>query len=133
MFIRNLGMQLYRNGFTVSCTMVSFFLFSSHTADPTLTTENLMEVVRGVEHCWGQLHNLLNVRDSEIQKIRRLYQSDKQKMEALVDHYVRHYPLRSWKGVASALEMMQLRQLARVVTTKYVRGKWQGLPLASGG
>ena len=114
--------------------MVHFF---PHPADPTLTTENLMEVVRGLEHRWKELDDALpfphSVRKSEEHKIERLYQSDHQRMEALINHYVRHQPFRSWKGVASALEGMQLPQLAEVVTTKYVRGMWQGLPLTSGG
>ena len=102
--------------------MVLFFLLSPHPADPTLTTENLMEVVRGVEGRWEDLGNELGVRDSEMQKIQRLYQSDHQKMEAIISHYVRHEPSRSWKRVASELERIELPQLAEVVTTKYVRG-----------
>ena len=116
--------------------MVHFFLLSPHPADPTLTTENLMELVNGVEHRWEELGNALCfpcVRVSEVQKIRHLYQSDHQRMEALLNHYVRHYPLRCWKEVASAMERMELPQLAEVVTTKYVRGMWQELPLASSG
>ena len=120
--------------------MVLFFLLSPHPADPTLTTENLMEVVRGIEGRWEDLGSnlcsgriLRGVRRSETEKIRHLYQSDHQKMEAIIKHYVKHYPSRSWKGVSSALERMELPQLAEVVTTKYVRGMWQGWPLASGG
>ena len=92
-----------------------------------------MEVVRGAEDRWKDLSDKLIVRYSEVQKLQLLYQSDHQKMEALINHYVRHYPFRSWKKVASALEEMQLPQLAEMVTTKYVRGMWQGLPLVSGG
>ena len=106
--------------------MVLFFLLSPHPADPTLTTENLMEVVKKVESRWKDLSDKLGVRSSEDQKIQRLYQSDHQKMEALVNHYVRHYPTSSWSEVASALESMKLHQLAKVVTTKYVRGMWLG-------
>ena len=113
--------------------MVLFFLLSSHPADPTLTNENLMEVVRGVESCWKDLSDKLGVRSSEDQNIQQLYHSDRQKMEALVNHYVKHYPTHSWNKVADALEKMQLPQLAEVVTTKYVRGMWLGVPLASGG
>ena len=107
--------------------MVHFFLLSPHPADPTLTTESLMEVVRGLESRWEDLADKLVVRDSEIQKIRHLYLSDHQRMEALINHYVRHKPTRSWKKVADALERMELPQLAEVVTTKYIRGMWQGL------
>ena len=92
-----------------------------------------MEVVRGVESRWEDLSGELKMRASERQKIQSLYQSDHQRMEAVVNHYVRHYPFRSWSKVALALERMKLRQLAKVVTTKYVRGMWLGLPLASGG
>ena len=88
-----------------------------------------MEVVRGMESRWKDLGSNLcsgrilgGVRYSERQKIRHLYQSDHQKMEAIIKHYVKHYPFRSWKDVSSALEEMQLTQLAEVVTTKYVRG-----------
>ena len=102
--------------------MVRFFLLSPHSADPTLTTVNLMEVVRGVESRWEDLSDKLFVRRSEKQNIHRFYQSDHQKMEAIIKHYVKHYPSRSWKDVSSALERMELPQLAEVVNTKYVRG-----------
>ena len=128
--ILSLGLQLRRYH---CCTMVFFFLLSPHPADPTLTTENLMEVVRGVEGHWEDLSDELLVRHSERQNIQRLYQSNHQKMEAIIKHYVRHYPTSSWSEVADALEDMNLLQLAKVVTTKYVRGMWLELPLASGG
>ena len=114
-------------------TMVLFFLLSPYPANPTLTTENLIEVVRGVEDHWEDLGRELRVRYSWRWEIRRLYQSDKQRMEALINHYVRHHPTRSWKRVASALEDMELRRLTKVVTTKYIRGMWFEIPLASGG
>ena len=114
------------------CIMIHFFLLSTHSADPTLTTENLMEVVRGVEDRWEDL-GLTFVRYSEKQKIHHLYHSDHQKMEALINHYVRHYPTPSWNRIASVLENMKLRRLAKAVTTKYVRGMWLGVPLVSGG
>ena len=100
----------------------TFLPLVSPPADPTLTTENLMEVVRGVESRWEDLGIYLAVRYPERQKIQRLYQSDHQKMEAIIKHYVRYYPSRSWKDVSSTLERMELPQLAEVVNTKYVRG-----------
>ena len=100
----------------------TFLPLVSLPADPTLTTENLIEVVRGVEDRWEDLGRELGVRYSWRWEIRRLYQSDHQRMEAIINHYVRHCPTRSWKRVASALEDMELRRLAKVVTTKYVRG-----------
>ena len=84
-----------------------------------------MEVVRGVEGRWKDLSDKLGVRLSEKEKILHLYQSDHQRLEALIEHYTRHHPSRSWKGVSRALERMELPQLAEMVTTKYVRGMWQ--------
>ena len=88
-----------------------------------------MEVVRGVEGRWEDLGKKLcgrliprGVRHSEMEKIWHFYQSDHQRLEAIIKHYVRYCPSRSWKDVSSALERMQLTQLAEVVTTKYVRG-----------
>ena len=81
-----------------------------------------MEVVRGVEGRWEDLSDKLFVRRSERENIQRLYQSDHQKMEAIIKHYVKYYPSRSWKDVSSTLERMKLPQLAEVVNTKYVRG-----------
>ena len=112
--------------------MVLFFLLSSHPADPTLTNENLMEVVRGVESRWKDLSDKLGV-DSESRIFQLFYQNDHQKMEAIVNRYVRYHPTPSWSKVARALKEMKLRQLAKVVNTKYVTGMCQGLLLASGG
>ena len=86
-----------------------------------------------MEDRWEDLWDELVLQYSLREEIKRLYRSDHQRMEALINHYVRHYPLRSWKEVASVLEDMELPQLAEVVTTKYVRGMWLGLPLTSGG
>ena len=82
-----------------------------------------MKVVRGLEDRWEDLSDELAVRYSQKEEIQRLYQNDHQRMEALINHYVRHKPTCSWKEVASALEEMELPQLAEVVTTKY--GTWR--------
>ena len=100
-------------------------MLSPHPADPTLTTDNLMEVVKEVEHRWWDLglnlgfngmsvgggHPWLFLRNEKIQE-----------MESMIDEYVRHHPTPSWKKVATALQKMELDKLADEVTTKYVRG-----------
>ena len=96
-------------------------MLSPHPADPTLTTDNLMEVVKEVEHRWEDLgHNLgfpkvdgqlIDVDSKEIHGV-----------AAVVDEYVRRYPGPSWKQVSRVLERMKLDKLADEVTTKYVRG-----------
>ena len=95
-----------------------------HTADPTLTTDNLMEIVRDVEHRWKDLGGNLCLRTQDFLHS-RLIGVDGQvihRMADVVDEYVRHYYAPSWKEVATALQEMELDKLADEVTTKYVRG-----------
>ena len=89
-------------------------MLSPHLADPTLTTDNLMEVVKDVENHWKDLGLKLGL---------PLYQlSGVHGMADVVDEYVRRYPTPSWKQVGAALQRMELDKLADEVTTKYVRG-----------
>ena len=97
-------------------------MLSPHPADPTLTTDNLMEVVKGVEdHLWG-LGGVLGVPLSKMEEVERLYHSDYQKMEAVLDNYVKYHPAPSWKYFAQALQRVWLHKQADEVTTKYVKG-----------
>ena len=96
-------------------------MLSPHPADPTLTTDNLMEVLKEVEHHWSVLSASLGVPYSKTVEIRRLYQSHHHRMEAMVDYYVRSLTP-SWKRVAGALQGLHLSEVAAVVTTKYVKG-----------
>ena len=85
-----------------------------HPADPTLTTDNLMEVVKDVEHHWEDLGRNLGLFSYQL--------SGMLGMADVMDEYVRHHPTPSWKGVATVLQEMKLDKLADEVTTKYVRG-----------
>ena len=104
-------------------------MLSPHPADPTLTTDNLMEVVKEVEHRWEDLGHKLGLRTHNIivgGKIQaRLSDVDGEEihgMAAVVDEYVRCCPTPSWKQVTTVLQRMELDKLADEVTTKYVRG-----------
>ena len=90
---------------------VIYLVLSSHLADPTLTTDNLIEVMKEEKHRWEDLASELG-----------LSTFDMHGMEDVVDEYVRRYPTPSWKQVALALQEMELHKLADEVTTKYVRG-----------
>ena len=81
-----------------------------------------MEVVKGLERRWEDLAIKLFVRGKKITEIKRTDHNDIQRMEAVVDDYVRYYPTRSWGSVARALREMGLHQLGDVVTVKYIRG-----------
>ena len=91
-------------------------MLSPHPADPTLSTDNLMEVVKEVEDRWEDLGIKLGL----LKYVDNL--SGVHGMSDVVDEYVRHYPTPSWKKVAKALQEMELDKLADEVTTKYVRG-----------
>ena len=88
-------------------------MLSSHPADPTLTTDNLMEVVKEVEHRWLELRDKLGL---------PRYRLGVDGIAGVVYEYVRRYHTSSWKKVATALQEMKLDKLADEVTTKYVRG-----------
>ena len=96
-------------------------MLSPHTADHTLTTDNLMEVVKGVEHHWNDLGDRLGVPWSKRNEFSSLY-SDQHRMQALADHYTTHHPTPSWNKVAEALQREGLYKQADEVTTKYVKG-----------
>ena len=89
-------------------------MLSPHPADPTLTTDNIMEVVKEVEHHWWDLGRKLGLRTQSMHRLSG--------MADVVDEYVRRYPTPSWKQVGAALQRMKLDKLADEVTTKYVRG-----------
>ena len=86
-------------------------MLSPHPADPTLTTDNLMEVVKEVEHHWEDLGEKLGLHMYKLSG-----------MADVVDEYVRRYPTPSWKQVSTVLQRMELDKMADEVTTKYVRG-----------
>ena len=98
-------------------------MLSPHPADPTLTTDNLMEVVKGLEHHWKELALCLDVPQSKKREISSLYHNDHQRMQALADEYTTHHPTASWKAIAVTLKGMGLHKQADEVTTKYVKGK----------
>ena len=92
-------------------------------ADPTLTTEKLMEVVKEVEDRWEELGRRLDMGlTGKLTSIKRLYQSNHVQMEAVVDYYLKYHPTPSWRDVAVALQDMGLHKEADSITTKYVRG-----------
>jgi len=97
-------------------------MLSSHPADPTLTTDNLMEVAKEVEHRWEELGRHLVVPKSKMKNIKGLYKTNHLRMEAVVDYYVKCDPYSSWKDFGTTLQYMELHKLVDEVTTKYVRG-----------
>ena len=83
-----------------------------------------MEVVKGLERQWEDLAGggKLYVPNKKIEEIKSTDHNDIQMMEAVVDHFVRYCPTRSWDRVASTLREMGLHQQGDVVISKYIRG-----------
>ena len=99
-------------------------MLSPHPADPTLTTDNLMEVVKEVEDRWWDLGYRFDGFDmpfSKMREIESLYQSAHHRMEAVVDYYVRYHPTPSWRDVTRTLQSASLYKQADE-TAKYVKG-----------
>ena len=58
----------------------------------------------------------------KVEEIKSLYQDENQRMEAMLDCYVRYSPNASWKEFAVKLQEMELHKLAEKVSAKYVKG-----------
>ena len=88
-------------------------------SDPTLTTHNVTEMVKGVRY-----YNLPHVLDVSLDKwieITDQYQSDEQRSEALVAHAVLTHPCLTWKRLSTNLQRWN-SEAAAEVTRKYVKG-----------
>jgi len=85
-------------------TSISDAIYSTST-DPTLTTDNLMEVVKGVEGCWYNLRRTLGVPGSKTDEISILYDSDQHRMQALADNCTTHLPTR-WRDIGFQLGIL---------------------------
>ena len=95
--------------------------------DPTLTTSNMLSVLRGVEERWEELGEWLlvslSVWWSKRNEIRQLHHTSTDRIGALINFFIRYHYAPSWQRTVSALQRMGLQDLADMVTTKYVRGR----------
>ena len=74
---------------------------------------------------------VLDLPTSEVDKIKRSYQSPAQRKEAYLDLYVHQHPCPSWQWVAQILQLsFLLDQQADFVEKTYVKGT-QGVALLS--
>ena len=88
-------------------------------SDPTLTTHNVTEMVKGVSYSF--LHLVLNVSFNKFIDIQLQYQSNEQRSEALVAHVVLTHPCLTWKRLSTKLQHCDCEAAAEV-TRKYVKG-----------
>ena len=71
---------------------------------------------------WDDLRPKLGVPQSKMLEIQRLYWTDHQRMEALVDDYITYHSSPIWKEFAAALRGWSYTSKADEVTTKFVKG-----------
>ena len=64
----------------------------------------------------------LGLPESEVDIIKKNYQSPTQRKEAYLDLYVHHHPCPSWATIASTLRYFGLDQQADFVKNTYVEG-----------
>ena len=100
--------------------MTLALVFSS---DPTLTTYNIVEMMRTVKY--DHLSHVLNTSTGKWGEIREQYQSDEQRCEALIAHTLSTHPCLSWNMIAAGLQQWGYTEAAAEVTRKYVKGEMQ--------
>ena len=64
----------------------------------------------------------LDLPKSEIDRIRKDYQSPTQRKEAYLDLYVHQHPCPTWREIARVLRNVNLLQQADLVENTYVKG-----------
>ena len=89
-------------------------------SDPTLTTHNVIEMVKGVDCSF--LRYVLGVSLDKWIEIKDQYQSEEQRSEALVAHVVLTHPCLTWKRLSTKLQQCGKSEAAAEVTRKYVKG-----------
>ena len=91
-------------------------------SDPTLTTNNVTEVVKGVRYVG--LDYVLEISNRKSREIDNQYQSEEQRKEALVAHAIHTHPCFSWKRLSARLQQYSgHHDAAAEVTRKYVKGQ----------
>ena len=106
---------------TCTCTCVYKLYFFFLSSDPTLTTHNVMEMMKGVPY--DNLDGVLSASVDKWLEINIQYQSDEQRSEALISHTISTHPCLSWNLLASGLQRWEHSEAAAEVTRKYVKGE----------
>ena len=117
--------DLARSGFNLTdCDHnIVHLLFSSPSAcvtpsDPTLTVENVTEVMGEVRH-WERVAQALSIPDSKLQEIKQQSSSEKEKSRAVGGYWVNTHPLLSWEKLALVL-YSEGEELAAAMAQRYL-------------
>ena len=76
----------------------------------SLTSHNLSTVLDSMEDgLWDMFSRYVNMPESEVNRIRSKYSSDKECKQAAIDYLISSHPAPSWRLVARALYQMGIR------------------------
>ena len=114
-------MYMYVVVYTCNCNCVKHFYKLFLSSDPTLTTHNIIEVMKSVNI--ETLTVILHSPETKYSEIKRQYQNDEQRKEALVSHAVLNNPCLTWKRLSERLQFYDFSELATEMNRKYVKGQ----------
>ena len=89
-------------------------------SDPTLTVENVREVMTEVVGIWSNVGIELRVPDSKLEEISQQSSTEREKSVALGDYWVNTAPDASWEKLARGLYRMEEHRAA-AVTKQYLQ------------
>ena len=73
----------------------------------SLTSHNLSTVLDSMDdYLWDLFSRCVNIPESEVERIKSKYSSDKERKQATIDYLISSHPAPSWRLVASALYQM---------------------------
>ena len=73
----------------------------------SLTSHNLSTVLDSMnDHLWDWFSRYVNIPESEVERIKSKYSSDKERKQAAIDYLISSHPTPSWRLVANALYQM---------------------------
>ena len=73
----------------------------------SLTSHNLSIVLDSTsDYLWKRFSRCVNIPESEVEKIRSKYSSNKERKQVAIDYLISSHPTPSWRLVANALYQM---------------------------
>ena len=113
---------LYCSYYSYYCVVLFGF---SHLLEPTLTMENLINVLADVED-WSDkgLPEDLSIPVSKVKELEKAYPDLTQRQSAIFQLFLDKHPAPSWEHVCLGLYMNDEYEILEVVQSKYFKGSY---------
>ena len=92
----------------------------THTA-LRLTTANLVSVLKGIENRWNDLGDELKYPQSLLEEIEKQYLSTRERLTAVVKHFLQLHPFASWRRIIRGLERLEEHSIVKQIKTQAER------------